>query len=59
MVNKLLINCDETIQIVYEYPTKRIEVRGFNTKLNNRISERTFVAKFLGVTLDAKISSHK
>ena len=57
--NKLIINYDKTIHVIFRAPNKRVDFNEFSLKLNNIPLQIKPDTKLLGITLDASISFSK
>ena len=59
IANKLIINYDKTIQVIFREPNKRVDFSDLSLNLNNIPLQIKPDTKFLGITLDASISFSK
>ena len=59
LANKLIINYDKTIQVIFRAPNKRLNFNDFSLNLNNIPLQIKPDTKFLGITLDSNISFSK
>ena len=59
IANKLIINYDKTIQVIFRAPNKRLDFNDFSLNLNNIPLQIKPDTKFLGITLDASITFSK
>ena len=59
IANKLVMNYDKTIQVIFRTSIKRVDFNDFSLNLNNIPLQIKPNSKFLGITLDASISFSK